>query len=153
MPQQNVSLHEPYMRRCLELAQTAGRGGDTLVGALIVRGDQILVEAFEEVIAKRDISGHAELIVVRLACRVLDSKDLTGCKLYTTAEPCFMCSYVIRQTLISEVIIGAPVGEVGGLSSRYPILRDADITKKWSAPPRIVRDVLRNECEALRRQS
>jgi hypothetical protein len=74
-----------------------------------------------------DISGHAELIAIRNACSALQTLDLSGCTLYTTAEPCFMCSYAIRQTHISKVIIGRPASKAGGISSHPLILRDAQI--------------------------
>lgn len=148
MSQMNESQREQYMRRCIELAQMANQGGDAPVGALIVRADQVIAEAMEEVKAAHDIAGHAELIAVRLACRVLGSFDLSGCTMFTTAEPCFMCSYAIRQSRISEVVVGANVAEVGGASSKHPILSDASISK-WASPPNIVYGVLRSECDDL----
>jgi hypothetical protein len=58
------------------------------VGALIVRDGQVIAEAGERVDSALDIAGHAEVIAIRLACEKLGSLDLTGCSLYTSAEPC-----------------------------------------------------------------
>lgn len=145
-----TSHHEPYMRRCIELAQIAKDAGDAPVGSLIVCSNKVIAEGFEEVKSLWDVAGHAEIVTIRRACRFLRSLDLSGCTLYTSAEPCFMCSYAIRQTRISEVVMGTRVDEVGGSSSAHPILTIDGITK-WASPPRIVESVLQDECEALRK--
>jgi len=142
-------MHEAYMRRCLELAYAAKARGDVPVGSLIVKENVILAEAGERMPASLDIAGHAELLVIRQACTVLNTLDLSECTLYTTAEPCWMCSYLIRDAHISWVVIGTPTLSVGGLSSNYPILRDPTLTH-WPSPPQIIRDVLLAECRAVR---
>ena len=73
------------------------------------------------------------------------SADLSGCTLYTNVEPCVLCSYAIRKSRIDRVVIGIPAGALGGLSSSYPILRDADISS-FGAPPAITQGVLASEC-------
>lgn len=148
MTDSNRAVDEEFMRRCLALAVAASRRGDAPVGSLIVQGGRQIAAASEFVDSALDIAGHAELAAIRQACRALGTLDLTGCVLYTTVEPCFMCSYAIRQTGISRVVIGAPVASVGGVTSGYPILTATDIAT-WPAPPRIVQRVLAAECQAL----
>ncbi len=92
-----IATHEAYMRRCLELAQAAKARGDVPVGSLLVKDNVILAEAGERLPASLDIAGHAELLAIREACAVLNTLDLSECALYTTAEPCWMCSYLIRD--------------------------------------------------------
>ncbi|HEY7877110.1 MAG TPA: nucleoside deaminase, partial [Gemmatimonadaceae bacterium] len=105
-------------------------------------------EGVESVRALRDIAGHAELIAVREACRTLGTFDLSACTLYTTAEPCWMCSFAIRQTHTGSVIIGRPTPHIGGATSAHPTLSDAAVPG-WGAPPQIVFGVLEAECLAL----
>jgi tRNA(adenine34) deaminase len=126
---------EAYMRRCIDIARVARQRGDAPVGALIVRDGQ-------------SIAGHAEIVAIRLACQVLGSLDLTGCILYTNAEPCVMCGYAIRQARIGRVVFGAAVPEMGSVTSRYPILIAADVPG-WQDPPIIVDGVLGDECASL----
>jgi tRNA(adenine34) deaminase len=141
-----------YMRRAIELARIAGANGDTPVGSLVVHKGRVISEGFEVVRKRMDISGHAELIAIRNACSALQTLDLSGCTLYTTAEPCFMCSYAVRQTHINKVIIGGPASKAGGISSHHPILRDAQIAG-WGEPPDIIAGILQAECLALRAQA
>ena len=140
--------HEAYMRRAIALARIALANGDTPVGSLVVHKRKIIAEGIESVKTQMDVSGHAELIAIRNACSALQTFDLSGCTLCTTAEPCFMCSYAVRQTRVSEVIIGRPTPRVGGISSLHPILTDAKIPG-WGQPPDIVSGVLEAECFAL----
>jgi tRNA(adenine34) deaminase len=136
------------MRRCIALARVAGQRGDAPVGALVAQGNRMIAEAGERVDSALDVAGHAELEAIRLACRVLGGLELGDCVLYTSAEPCFMCAYAIRQTGIPRVVIGATTPAVGGVTSRYPILCAADVPG-WTPPPVILQGVLVAECEAL----
>lgn len=146
-----MSASLKYMQRCIELARVAQQGGETPVGALIVHEGVVIAEGIESVKSRLEITAHAELEAIRIACQTLKSLDLSGCVLYTTAEPCWMCSYAIRQTGIAEVVIGTPVPEVGGVTSSHPILADRQIVR-WPAPPRIVWSEMRGDCEAMRQQ-
>lgn len=141
--------HEHYMQRCLELAQFAVAGGNVGVGAVLVQAGQIIAEASETLPSMPDIVGHAELLAVRSACLHLNTLDLSDCILYTTAEPCWMCSYAIRETNIKTVVIGTPTLDVGGLSTRYTLLSDDTITV-WDKPPQIITGVLAAACAKVR---
>ncbi|MDE3110155.1 MAG: nucleoside deaminase [Acidobacteriota bacterium] len=136
------------MRRCIELGRQAKQNGDSPVGSLIACEGRILGEGIESVKRKMDLTAHAEIEAIRAACRRLKSLDLRGCSLYTTAEPCWMCSYLIRRTRVSHVVIGAPVPYVGGATSRHPILTDPKI-ECWPESPAVTWSELREECENL----
>ncbi len=139
---------EAYTRRAIALARIALANGDTPVGSLVVRRRKIIGQGFEAVGKQMDVSGHAELIAIRNACSALQTFDLSDCTLYSTAEPCFMCSYAVRQTRISHLIVGRPTPIVGGINSHHPILIDAQIPG-WGKPPDIVSGFLEAECFAL----
>ena len=139
-----------FMRRCIELAELARKTGDFPVGALIVQDSRIISEATEAVRANFDITAHAETLAIRRACSILRSIDLSGCILYTTAEPCWMCSYAVRQTRIKQLIVGTTVPYVGGVSSKYPLLTDSEINC-WPPAPNVSFGSLGEECEGLGR--
>lgn len=144
--------HLTFMQRCLELAEVARQSGNVAVGALVVHNLHIIAEGSEKLPQELDVTGHAELIAIRGACEALATRNLQGCILYTTAEPCWMCSYAIRDTGISTVVIGAETLDVGGISTRYPLLIDADLPF-WGSPPQIISGILGAECAALRQQT
>src|SRR6185437_15369588 len=139
---------DDFMLRCIELGRAAEQKGDTPIGSIVVREGRVIGEGIESVKVSMDFTAHAEIQAIRAACRSLKSFDLRGCSLYTTAEPCWMCSYAIRRTGIGHVVIGAPVPHVGGVTSRHSILTDPNITG-WPEPPTITWSNLRAECENL----
>jgi tRNA(adenine34) deaminase len=112
------SQHESYMRLCVKLAGIARERGEVPVGSIIVRDGAVIAEGIEGVRAQHDVAHHAEMEAIRRACQILQTLDLSGCTLYTSAEPCFMCSYAIRGCRIGTVVFGAPVNTVGGFSSQ-----------------------------------
>ncbi|MBC7919753.1 MAG: nucleoside deaminase [Ferruginibacter sp.] len=129
--------HRKFMERCFQLAETARQRGDSPVGSLLVRRGQVIGEGIEGGKTHRDITFHAEIEAVRSAVAALGSYDLTGCTLYTSHEPCLMCAYVIRHARISTVVMNQRSGEIGGVSSAYPLLTANDISV-WGKPPDIV---------------
>ena len=140
-----------YMRRCLELAEIAALAGDTPVGTLIVRGDEVVGEGVERTRATLDHSAHAEVEALRQACRHLDTLDLRGCSLYSTVEPCVLCGYAIRRAGIAHVVYGVKAGQAGACTSSYAILADRDL-EGWPQVPEVTGGVLADEClAALRR--
>ena len=143
--------HEAYMRRCLELAREAGDRGDTPVGALVVLDGRIVAEASEELPTGQSVTGHAETLAVQRAIDSLGRADLADGTLYTTAEPCVMCSYVIRQARIAAVVYGWTTPLIGGVTSAYPILTAADLDP-WRPAPAVIGGVLGEECLALRKR-
>lgn len=127
-----------YMHRCEELALASARKGNPAVGALIVKNDKIISEAEEAGKSKNDITCHAEIEAIRKAIRELHSTDLGECILYTTHEPCVMCSYVIRFYKIKKVVFLHKVDYLGGISSSMPLLTSENVPPHWSASPEVV---------------
>lgn len=139
---------ETFMQRCIVLAERAWAAGETAVGALLVSGDEVVAEACEATRAQQDPGAHAEVLVIRKTCRKRQSSDLSDCTLYTTVEPCVLCSYMIRKTGIARVVYGVPTDQAGGDTSRYAILTDASLAH-WPPPPIIIRGVLADGCSAI----
>jgi tRNA(adenine34) deaminase len=140
--------HDFFMNRCIELALLARDRGDSPVGSLLTKNNQIIAEGIEGGRTHRDITYHAEIEAIREAVRKLGNPDLSDCLMYTTVEPCIMCSYVIRHHRVNMVVIGLTTGEAGGLSSAYKILEDRTVAK-WGEPPIIITGILESECKSL----
>jgi len=143
--------HERHMRRCIELARQAIRTGDTPVGSLIVDDDELVSEGVEAVRGRPDATAHAEMEALRTAFARRRSRDLTGCTLYTSVEPCIMCAYAIRLARISVVVCGARGNDGGHAVSGHIVLTDERVAPN-RPPPLVIRDVLVQECESVRDQ-
>ncbi|MEM7104049.1 MAG: nucleoside deaminase [Bacteroidota bacterium] len=97
--------HTFFLKRCLELAASSRQNGNHPFGSLIVNEHgSIIMEAENTVVTEKDISGHAELNVVRAAAEKFDANILTKATLYTSTEPCAMCCGVIYWSGISRVV-------------------------------------------------
>src|SRR5262245_52388179 len=144
------SQHERHMRRCIELARQATGSGDAPVGSLIVDGDELVSEGVEGVRARNDATAHAEMEALRTAFARRQSRDLTGCTLYTSVEPCVMCAYAIRLARISVVVCGASGGDGEQPVSGHIVLTDERVAPN-RPPPLVIRNVLARECQSARR--
>ena len=140
--------HADYIRRCLELARQGAQAGNSPFGSVIVRDGQVIGESHNQVQTLLDIAAHGEISALRVASQALGTVDLSGATLYTSAEPCYMCSYAIRASRISRVVIGARSPNSGGTTSVYPILLDPQVIP-WAPPPEVIQGVLLEESEAL----
>ena len=143
------SQHEQYMRRCIELARQAIASGDTPVGSLILDVHTLVSEGVEAVRARPDATAHAEMEALRTAFAWRRSRDLTGCTLYTSVEPCIMCAFAIRLARISAVVCGARGSDGGQAVGGHIVLTDAHVAPN-RPPPLVIRDVLVQECQSVR---
>lgn len=149
MSETDLKEHKSYMRICINLAKIAKHRGDSPVGSIIVRDGLIIGEGIEGGKTHKDITFHAEIEAIREATKKIGSQDLSGSVLYTTHEPCIMCSYVIRHVKIATVVSGVSTGDIGGYSSELPLLLDTSV-KKWNPPPVLIKGVLEDECARLK---
>lgn len=99
-----------------ELARSAVAAGEPPFGAAVVgRDDRVLARTTDRVRAKRDLTRHAEIEAVRMAC-VVAGPDLAGCTLYTTCEPCPMCFTAAWLARVSRIVWGCSMAEVAAVT-------------------------------------
>ena len=127
-----------YIRLCELLAEEAAAKGDVPVGSIITKGDEIIAEAIEASKNKNDITCHAELEAIRLAVKNVKTNDLSDCVIYSTHEPCIMCSYAIRFYKIKKVVYQHAVNYLGGNSSSMPLLMSKEVPPHWAEAPVII---------------
>ena len=95
------------MRRALAQAVVAGEGGEVPVGAVLVRGDEVIATGSNCPIATHDPTAHAEIRALRAAGQALQSYRLTDTSLYVTLEPCAMCAAAIVHARVRRLVFGA----------------------------------------------
>lgn len=106
-----------FMRAALREAVAAGAAGEVPVGAVLVRGEDIIATGANKPIAASDPTAHAEIEALRAGARSLGSYRLTDTTLYVTLEPCVMCAAAIVHARVRRLVFGAWDPRAGGAGS------------------------------------
>ncbi|MCP4564956.1 MAG: nucleoside deaminase [Bosea sp.] len=95
------------MALALTEARAAAERGEVPVGAVIVRGGEVLASAGNRTLELKDPTAHAETLAIRIACEAIQSERLIDCDLYVTLEPCPMCAAAISFARIRRLYFAA----------------------------------------------
>ena len=116
-----------YMQIAVDEARTginAGHGGP--FGCVIVRDGKIIGRGHNEVVKQKDPTCHGEVMAIRNACKNLGTYDLSGCELYTTAEPCPMCRGAILWANIRKVYYGCNINDTDNIGFRDKVFYEGE---------------------------
>lgn len=138
-------LHNHFMRLALEEAQQALAEEEVPIGAVIVRGEQVIASAHNQREQLKDPTAHAEMIAITQGATAVGDWRLEHCTLYVTLEPCSMCAGAILQARIPIVVFGATDLKAGAVCSLYQLLGDARLNHRCQVIP----NVLASECGEL----
>jgi cytosine deaminase len=96
-----------FMEMALEEARAAGERGEVPIGAVVVVDDIAVSRSGNRTRELNDVTAHAEIAAIRLACDALGQERLVGADLYVTLEPCTMCAAAISFARIRRLYYGA----------------------------------------------
>jgi tRNA(adenine34) deaminase len=137
-----------YMQMALDLAQEAYRAEEVPVGAVLVKGGEILATGFNQREGLQDPTAHAELLAIRAAAKKLGSWRLTGTTLYVTLEPCAMCAGAIIQSRVARLVFGTYDPKAGACGS----ICDLTAETRFNHQVTVHSGILANDCRALLQQ-
>ena len=121
--------HIYFMKKALEEAKYAFYKNEVPVGCIIVNENEIISRSSNMVELLNDSTAHAELIAITSAQNYLNSKNLEGCTLYATLEPCLMCHGAIYGSKINTIVYGASDKKRGFSTYNLEIDRKIKIIK------------------------
>lgn len=99
---------EKWMRRALGLARAGERApGKSPIGCVIVLDGKVIGEGSNEVLLRHDATAHAEIVSMRRAGQRLQCDELRGAVLYTTLQPCGMCTMASIWAKVGRIVFGA----------------------------------------------
>lgn len=119
-----------WMSQALALAQQAELQGEVPVGAVIVRGNEIIGQGWNQPIINHDPTAHAEIQALRAACQHENNYRLPGATLYVTLEPCLMCAGALVHARIERVVFAAPEPKTGAAGSCFDIFNNEKLNHK-----------------------
>ena len=139
-----LRIEKRFMEAALTEARLAAACGETPVGAVIVRGGEIVAGAHNTTEANSEPSFHAELSALRQAAEALGRRELSDCVLYVTMEPCPMCAGACLLYRIGAVAFGAYDTRAGAFGSKCDLGSGA-----FGPTVPAVGGIMEEECAAL----
>jgi len=133
------------MEAALRLARAAAVREEVPVGAVIIRDGEIMAEAHNETVMRRDPTAHAELLALQRALALTRENRLANATLYVTLEPCAQCAGAIILAKVDRVVFGAFDGRCGMAGSVYDLLRHPRLNHR----PEVAGGLLAEECGDL----
>lgn len=112
-----MNIDKKYIDIAVELAKKAAKKGDFPVGAVIVKNDKIISKAYNTKERKKNAIQHAEILAIEKACKKLKTWHLEQCTLYSSLEPCMMCTGAIMQARIKKVVYSHTNQNFGAIES------------------------------------
>jgi tRNA(adenine34) deaminase len=134
-----------FMRLALREAERALEHDDVPIGAVVVRGGEVLGTGHNERELRQDPTAHAEMIALREAARTESSWRVLDAVLYVTLEPCAMCAGAIVLARVPRVVFGASDPKAGACGSVLDVLGEPRLNHR----PAVAGGLLGEECGAL----
>jgi tRNA(adenine34) deaminase len=138
----DMAPHIKFMRLALAEAEAALAEDEVPIGAVIVRGGQVIAAAHNQREQLRDPTAHAEMIAITQAAAVIGDWRLADCTLYVTLEPCAMCAGAMVLARLPIVVYGAIDPKGGAVTTLYQLLDDPRLNHRAE----VSRGVLAAEC-------
>lgn len=136
------------MRIALVEARKALRWGDVPIGAVIIKGNEVIAKSYNQVEKKLSPLNHAEIIAINKAIKKIGYKHLLDCTIYTTLEPCPMCAGAIVLARIARLVYSADDPKSGASMSLYSITSDERLNHRCE----VIKGVLKDESSELLKQ-
>ena len=140
-----ITSDEKFMKKCIALAKKAGEVGDVPVGALVTMDGKVIASSNNRREKDYDPTAHAEILALRKAGKKLGRKNLSGCTLFVTLEPCVMCAGAIVNSRVDRVVFGAYDKRFGCVGSVMNLVEE----NKFNHRAQVTGGVLESQCSAL----
>ncbi len=134
-----------FLRQALLLADQAAAEGEVPVGCVIVHEGVVVGVGRNRRESDQDPLAHAELVAIAVASSSLSRWRLTGCTLYVTLEPCFMCAGALVNARIDRLVFGALDPKAGACGSLADVVRDPRLNHRLVVESGLLQD----ECSAV----
>jgi tRNA(adenine34) deaminase len=134
-----------WMERALVEARRAAAKGEVPVGAVMVRGEEVVGSGYNRREQDGDPLAHAEIVAIREAAVTVGNWRLTGCTLFVTLEPCAMCAGALVNSRVERLVFGAHDPKAGYCGSLGNLVQDSRLNHRLE----IVTGVLADDAGAL----
>jgi tRNA(adenine34) deaminase len=133
------------MEAALRLARAASVREEIPVGAVVIAEGEILAEAHNETVQRRDPTAHAEILALHRALQKVGEDRLLMATMYITLEPCAQCAGAIVLAKVGRVVFGAYDARCGMAGSVYDLLRNPKLNHRSE----VIGGLMAEECGNL----
>ncbi len=137
------------MKLAIEEARTSRLEGNKGYGAVVLLGHEILGKAHDTAATEKDPSLHAEVNAIRQAVQALGDSNLSGTILFSTCEPCPMCSSLAVWANLTSIVYGVSIEETAQMGKSRIRVSAKEIVGRSPVMIEVIGDVLKEECRAL----
>jgi tRNA(Arg) A34 adenosine deaminase TadA len=141
--------YEGFMKVAIKEAELSLREGNKGFGALLVRNEAIFARTHDSEITESDPTAHAEMKLIREACKKLGRNDLGDCVIVSTHEPCPMCTGALVWARVSEIIYGTSIAASKKQGRTMIDLSCEEIVNRSPWQPKTKGGVLEEQCSKL----
>jgi tRNA(Arg) A34 adenosine deaminase TadA len=140
---------EGMMAMALEEAKVSKRDGNKGYGAMVAIGNEVIGRAHDTAITEKDPSLHAEVNAIRQAVHTIGDADLSGAVLFSTCEPCPMCSSLAVWSNLTTIVYGVSIQETVEMGRSRIQVSSQEIVERSPVMVEVIGGVLREECLSL----
>lgn len=140
---------EDLMKLAVEEARLSQRDGNKGYGAVVVLGQRVIGAAHDTAHTERDPSLHAEVNAIRQAVRALGDTNLSGAILFSTCEPCPMCSSLAVWANLTTLVYGISIEETAEMGKARIRVTAREIVEKSPVMIEVIGGVMRETCRLL----
>jgi tRNA(adenine34) deaminase len=139
---------EIWMERALSEAQSAQDAGEVPVGAILVKGSEVIATGQNRNLRDHDPSAHAEIVTLRAAGARLGNHRLDQCEMYVIIEPCAMCAGALVHARLKRLVYGARDAKAGSVESVLNVLNHPRLNHQME----VTGGVLETQCSQMLRE-
>jgi tRNA(Arg) A34 adenosine deaminase TadA len=141
--------NKEIMIKAIKIAKDNVDNGKHAVAAIIVKDDEVISEAYTTIQRDNDPTKHAEINAIRDAVKKLESYKLEECWLYTTFEPCPMCTSACVWARMEGIVYGANMDDRNEKYTQRILIRTKEVIKHGTPKLKLHKDFMREECKKL----
>lgn len=140
-----MEVHSNWMKIALKEAEKAYDGDEVPVGCIIVFENRIIAKAHNQIEMLTDPTAHAEMMALTSAFDALKTKQLKGCSMYVTLEPCSMCAGALVLAKLENLYFGSYDNKTGACGSVLNITNNNHLNHNIN----VYGGILDAECSSL----
>ena len=129
-----------WMREAIAEARAAAEAGEVPIGAVLVHAGEIIARGQNRVLRDNDPTGHAEIVAMRSAARILHNYRLLDCDLFVTLEPCAMCAGAMIHARVARLVYAATDPKAGAVTSVLQVLNHPRLNHQMAVESGLMSD-------------